>query len=150
VIVKSLPGSHRATFLRPIRESSWVPVATLIAYMETAKRLLAADDADFYASIGRYAGRQDREGRAVGVMLDDPETAAKLAQVLWRSFFDTGSLEVVEKHDRSALLRVHGFASHPTLCARIGGSLEGQFGARATETRCASRGNSYCEWRLEW
>jgi len=118
-----------------------------VAYMETARRILAPGDRLFYRNMGRFAGRQDREHRAFKVMLDDPEKAARLPATLWRTFFDVGRLEVVERGPEGVLLRVHDFPAERSLCERIVGSIEGQqdgLSARAEETACVLRGDPYC------
>src|SRR5262249_28184397 len=84
-VVDRLPSAMQAAFLAPIRESSWKPLELFVAYMEAAQALLAPQDADFYRELGRFAGRQEREGSNFKLMVADPPTAMRLAPLVWRS-----------------------------------------------------------------
>ena len=144
-VVAALPPERCGPFLGPLREASWKPVVDLVAYMETAQRLLAPDDGDFHRKMGRFAGRRDRETRAFGVMLADPRTSAKMAPTLWRAYFDKGRLEIADRGPVGATVRIHGFPTHRVLCQRIAGSLEGQqadFAAIAEEKACVLDGET--------
>jgi hypothetical protein len=154
-VLRALPAKNAATFRSDLREASWEPLADLLAYMEAAKALLAPRDAEFFRAMGRFAGRRDREERAFGFMLGDLETATRMARTLWRSVFDQGSLEVVERSAHAAVLRVRDFPTTAALCQRVAGSLEGQLSSAALdiavkERACVLDGAPYCEFGLTW
>jgi hypothetical protein len=154
-VLRALPHDLAAVFRLPVREASWEPLDALVAYIETAKRTFAPDDPDFYRRMGSYAGRSDREARAMGVMVRDLDTATKMAGVLWRSFFSEGRLEVAERTPGGAVLRILDFPAHRALCERIAGSLEGLLGGAAAKLSvakdsCLLDGDPCCEYRLEW
>jgi hypothetical protein len=152
-VVSALPAERRGPFLGSLREASWKPVADLIAYMETAHRLLAPDDGDCYRKMGRFAGRRDRETRAFGVMLADPKISAKMGPTLWRAFFDKGRIQIADRGPVGATVKILGFPTHRVLCQRIAGSLEGQqgqFAAIAEEKACVLDGAPHCEFRVTW
>jgi hypothetical protein len=152
-VMMELPAERCGPFLGSLREASWKPVVDLVAYMETAHRLLAPDDADFHRKMGRFAGRRDRETRAFGVMLSDPTTSAKMAPKLWRAYFDKGRLEISDRGPAGATVRIHNFPTQRVICQRIAGSLEGQqgnFAAVAEEKACVLDGDRHCEFRVTW
>ena len=105
-VVKALSEPHRATFLGPIREASWKPVEDLIAYLETAQRLLAPADPLFFRRVGRFSGQLERASQGFEVMVADPSTAMRMGPVVWRSFFDAGRLEVEILGPREGMARV--------------------------------------------
>lgn len=152
-VIEALPPDRRACWLEALRESSWLPVDELVLYMETAHALLAPDEPDFYRQIGLFGGTRDRETRGFGVMLHDWATASRMATVLWRSYFDSGRLEVLQAGEGGATLRVHDFPVHRSLCLRMIGSFEGQQArntVRASKTACVLDGDPFCEFRLSW
>jgi hypothetical protein len=142
-----------AVFTGPLHEGSWKPLPALVAYMEAAKRMFGAQDDLFYQRMGYFAGRHDREHRAFRVMMSDLDTATKMATILWRTFFDMGRLEVVDRDASSAVVRIIDFPAHRALCQRFVGSIEGQqsdLGAHAEEIGCVLLGAPCCEIRVSF
>src|SRR5439155_289943 len=77
------------------RETSWTPLEDLVAYMETAKAVLAPGDPTFYRKMGFYGGSHMR-ALWVGIAVSEPTKALRFCGTLWRTFFDAGWLEVIE------------------------------------------------------
>ena len=154
-ILKAIGPEDASALEASAREAGWFPLHPLLRYIEKAREMYAPGDADYFRSMGRFAGTADRESRAMGVMVSDLETATKMARVLWRQFFDEGRLEVVEQTAQGARLRILDFEAHPALCERIVGSLEGLLGGATPEVRvvqsaCALHGAAYCEYELSF
>ncbi|HLA77825.1 MAG TPA: hypothetical protein VJU18_09635 [Vicinamibacteria bacterium] len=154
-VVKALSEPHRATFLGPIREASWKPVEDLIAYLETAQRLLAPADPLFFRRVGRFSGQLERASQGFEVMVADPSTAMRMGPVVWRSFFDAGRLEVEILGPREGMARVFDFPASRALCDRRSGAWEGLLSTpglrvEVTETRCCLSGSDFCENRVLW
>ena len=138
-----------------VREAAWHPVAALVAYMETAQRLLAPTDPGFFGRMGADGARRDRERRAVSVMVGDVDTAVRLAAVLWRTYFQEGALDVLETDGQGVTLRIRDFPTRRALCQRVVGGMEALFGSaalgvRAVERACAALGAPHCEIRMSW
>jgi hypothetical protein len=145
------PESHTAVLamlpaqwagLNAVRENTWIPLGGLLAYMEQAKALLAW-------KMGFYGGRHVR-ALPIAIAVSEGAQAVRLGRVVWRTFFDTGEVEVVESRPEDAILRIHDFPSTASLCQRLLGSVEGvlSLGAmpvRAEERACTCRGDPYCE-----
>lgn len=156
-VLQALPERHWGTFLGPVREASWEPVADLVAYMEASRALLAPDDDAYYRKMGVFAGRLTRGTGFATLLGDAPESAATRAQMLWRAYYDEGRLEVLDKGERSLVARIHDFpAASRALCQRICGFWEGCFDAegqprtRVVERACSQDGAGYCEMLVSW
>lgn len=154
-VVAALPAACRAVFLAQVREAAWVPLDDFVAYMETARRLLAPDEPGFFRELGRFAGRLEREASNFGVMVVDPLTAIRMGPLVWRSFHDSGRLEVETLGPLEGLARLHGFPASRAMCDRRCGAWETltsteQLQAEATETRCQLGGHAFCETRVVW
>jgi hypothetical protein len=154
-VVARMAAEHRPTLLGPIREASWLPLDAFVAYLETARRLLAPEDDEFFRNLGRFAGRQEREGSGFKPMVIDPQTAMRLAPLTWRSFHDAGRLEIEVVSDREKLSRLYDFPASAALCERRCGAWEtlltsDELSAQVTETRCGRWGHPFCETHTVW
>ncbi len=146
-VLEMLPALRTA--LSAVRENSWTPLEDLVAYMETAKAVLAPGDPDFYRKMGFYGGSHVR-ALPVGIAVSEQMRALRLYGMLWRTFFDAGDLEVIEACPEGAILRIRDFPSAPSFCQRLIGSVEGILSLAATPVRveeraCTCRGDAYCE-----
>ena len=119
MVLQMLPASGTS-----VREGFWTPLEDLVAYMETAKAVLAPGDRDFYRKMGFYGGSHVR-ALPVGIALSEQMRALRLYRMLWRTFFDAGDLEVIEACPEGAILRIRDFPSAPSFCQRLIGSVEG-------------------------
>jgi hypothetical protein len=132
------------------RETAWRPVEDLVAYMSAARALVAPDDPGFYRELGRFAGLLDRRERGVGTLFTDVDVAARMAGVIWRTYFDAGRLEASPDGD-ALRLRIHDFPARRELCERIVGSLEGQWAELqplVAKSACRLDGAPCCEIRV--
>lgn len=154
-ILAALAPRHCGTFLGPLREASWKPLADLVAYAETGRNLLAPDDPAYYRKLGLFTGRVERQMGGFAPMVADPATAMRLAPVIWSSLFDAGRMEFVVKGEREGVARITGFKTSPELCETNRGAIEGLLGtermaASVTQTACAAEDSPYCELRVVW
>ncbi len=135
--------------LSEARETSWTPLEDLVAYMETAKAVLAPGDPTFYRKMGFYGGSHMR-ALWVGIAVSEPTKALRFCGTLWRTFFDAGWLEVIEACPAGVILRIHDLPSAAPFCQRFLGSVEGVLSlsaipVRVEERACTCRGDVYCE-----
>lgn len=154
-VVAALPPARQATFLAQLREASWEPLDDFVAYMEGAQRLLAPGDPAFFRELGRFAGRLEREASNFGVMVADPLTALRMGPTVWRSFHDSGRLEVKLLSPREAVATLFDFPASRALCGRRCGAWEtllstAELRAEASEPRCRLDGHPVCETRVAW
>jgi len=145
-VLRQLPGS--LVSLPDIGDRSWAPLDDLVACMKTAKAALAPADRLFYRSMGHYGGCHLRS-LWIGILFSEPMMALRCCKLLWRTFVDSGRLEVI-RCPGAATLRVHDLPVAAPFCERLLGSLEGIFRVAMTPMRvekraCTSRGDPYCE-----
>lgn len=154
-VLEALPAVPRATFAAPLRDAVWKPLDELVAYAGTARDLLAPEDDTFYSRLGFRSGSIERSQGGFLPMVADVPTAIRLAPVLWRSLYDTGSLSLRADGDCRAVARVSDFPTTRALCqancAALAGLLTSE--TRAVRTRqlaCVLDGASSCEWEVTW
>lgn len=154
LVLQALPVAARASLETELRDAAWKPLEHALAYMQAARELLAPDDGQFFREMGRSAGRAGRAS-GFGVMVSDPETAARMFTVLGRAIVDFGRVEVVEHGADGLRARFHGFPTVAALCERRLGAYEELLHAPGTvvtveETACTSAGSPYCELLVRW
>jgi hypothetical protein len=147
MVLQMLPGARSS--LSEACQTSWTPLEDLVAYMETAKAVLAPGDPAFYRKIGFYGGSHTR-ALWVGIAVSEPTRALRFCATLWQTFFDAGRLEVIEACPAGAILRIHDLPWAASFCQRFLGSLEGILSLSAIPVRvedraCICRGDVYCE-----
>jgi hypothetical protein len=148
-ILNALPAERAAPWGRKISWSSWLSLDDLLAYMETARRLLAGADPEFFRRMGREGALRYRS-RAIGMTLSDPELAADYGSALWHLLVDVGEMDVRPGAGDETLVRIRGFPAHPAFCQRILGAVEGilsvaQRPARVEKRACVLAGDACCE-----
>jgi hypothetical protein len=154
-VLAALSPADRAALRRAVRETAFMPLGPLVAYIEAARDLLAESDPGFLRAMGRYSGQRMRETQGFKVMVADPEAAVRMAPVTWKAFYDVGRADARMVAPREALVRLHDFPSRPSLCERSCGALEGLVStptlqATVAHTGCIARGEPWCEWRIVW
>jgi hypothetical protein len=147
-VIGELPPGARATCGGLVHDSDWYPLEHLVAFLQTAQRLLAPDDPTFFRRQGYYAGHKEKI-TYLGVMVATPELIAKTAPTIWRMFYDVGRLVALEH----GVGQIHDFPTTPELCQRFVGIWEGitstpEIPIVVTETRCRLRGDDCCEMTL--
>jgi len=137
-------------FRGSLPEGARVPLAAVVRYQKAAHTRLAPEDDGFHRDLGRFAAVHDSQGN-LAHMVSDRDTLVKMLRTLWRTFFDSGSLEVVEAGERSFAARAIDFEGDPVLCERIAGVAEAHFRTTDVEhTACVFRDAPACEWRVKW
>ncbi|HET7746454.1 MAG TPA: hypothetical protein VFM29_04080 [Vicinamibacteria bacterium] len=154
-VMAALPPGVAATLLTDLREAAWKPVDSLVAYMETARRLLAPHDPAFFRDLGRFAGQAHRSQTSFAAMVASPVLAMRMGPKFWSAMWDTGRLQVTIVGEREGIARIHDFQTTRSLCERTLGAWEGLLStdaldAHAEETACALRGDPGCEVHVTW
>jgi len=154
-VVAALPAPRHGTFVGAIREASWKPLEDFVAYMETAKSQLGPHEPDFYRRLGRFAGHLERARSNVGLMVVDPGTALRMGPLVWRSFHDSGRLEVEVLGPHEGIARVFDYPASRAMCERRCGAWEGllsseELPASVEETACMLDGHGCCETHVIW
>jgi hypothetical protein len=148
-VFRALPAEARKIFDGPIRDAGWYPVTSLQEYLVTARAVLDPLSSDFPRRQGRFAALSQKAG-PLGKMVSSPALRMRLASLVFRMYYDVGSLEVVGRTPEEARARIHDFPATPELCERFLGIWEGMATsptetAHAEEHACVRRGDAYCE-----
>jgi hypothetical protein len=150
-VLAGMPPESTPRFSTSLPDGARVPMEQLVAYMKTARALLAPDDGDFFREMGRFAGARDRDERAFSHMVADRATILRMMKVLWSTFYSEGTFEILESDEQSATGRAVGFTGDPVLCDRICGVAETQLRvARIEHVACVFRGDPACAWTVWW
>jgi hypothetical protein len=156
-VVGLLPAAQAAPFLsQTAREGSWEPIESVVAYLVTARTLLAPEDPAFWRAAGRWAGRAAGTDSFRALLGNDPLDSVRRAAFMWRHFYEDGRLDILSAAPGEIVMRLSGFRPpHRAWCERSLGFLEGCVEAlvsrpRAEERACALQGAAGCEFRLSW
>ena len=156
-VLKALGAARSPSFHGPLRDSAWKPLAELVDYLETARALLAPEDPGFFRAAGVDAGLETAQSGFRFLLGSDPLAAVRRAAFMWRFFYDSGKLEVVQIEERELVFRLLDLVPPSRAwCERIEGFLEGcltAVGLQAVEVRernCRLRGHVCCEMHVRW
>jgi uncharacterized protein (TIGR02265 family) len=172
-VVKSLRNAkERARALLPPRlhryleerilASNWYPAADHLELLRALAKILQENDPGLgdgaYRLIGAMGAQIDAANLYEQVLRRaDPEQALKRASVMWRIYFDSGSLEMKRTGPRAARGELRGLDLVTwELCATITGFVEAVAriaGGPQTvldKTACRARGDESCIWELSW
>jgi hypothetical protein len=154
-VLAALPEASRRRFGPRLRESAWLPLRDLATYSAAAQSLLAPNDPEFFRRLGRFVGTFYREHGGFAPMVAVRKTAIRLAPTLWRMLYDAGAMEIVQRGQEEAVIRILGMRTSKPLCETNCGAVEGAVGSasdplRVEETACVLDGSPWCEMRLVW
>ncbi|HKR62910.1 MAG TPA: hypothetical protein VJZ00_04195 [Thermoanaerobaculia bacterium] len=152
-----LPPEYADRFRKPILATETIPVHILNRFTEEAAKAKGEPLETFAHRAGREGASDAIKGiyRFFALVMTPPAILGK-AGAMWSSLYNRGDLQVVEQTDNSARIRISNFPSEPAMCARFGGWLErmaeltGVKDVQVQKNRCAAKGESCCEWKLQW
>lgn len=135
-----------------------VPLDDLFALWHAADEILRPEDPQWMERAGQFA--IDRAGRLEysGIVgKPSPEEFLNQRISLFRLFYRSGRMEIVQNEEGRAVLRLVDFGpSTPLFCARQTGGLQrtlelAQGGAPSVRhVRCEHEGDAFCEWEMVW
>lgn len=155
LVLRDLSVGRRATFVAQLREASWEPLADFLVWLEAAQKRFAPDDPGFGRRLGSFAGARERTRGGFGPMVATPAAAMRMGQVLWRTMYDVGKLDVERLGPLHCRVRINEFTCTPLLWQRTLGGFEGllstpELRAHARPLGCASEGAACCEMEISW
>ena len=157
VLLRSLPAEYANRFTSVILPTETVPIQILNQVTEQASKAKG----EALDSFGRRAGNAAASEAVKGIyrffvrVLTPPAVLSRASQ-MWSSLYSRGKLRVEDQTASSARLVLSDFPSEPAFCARFTGWVErmarmtGSDNIRIEHARCASRGGTYCEWKVTW
>jgi hypothetical protein len=137
---------------------SWYPFAYFTELLDAATALFGEGADAFAQREGASCAEYDLRGvyRAF-VRLTSPGFVIERSGKVWRQYYDSGELVVLEKADADVQFELRAFGSpHRGHCGTVLGwshraaELSGAAGVRSVHTTCRARGDRRCIFQLSW
>lgn len=156
-LFSSVPPEYAARFRTPVLATESVPIHMLNVVTEEAAKARGEAVEEFARRAGRSAAGDAVKGvyRFFALVLT-PAALLSKASSMWSTVYNRGQLKVSDQTDTSAKIRLENFPSEAAGCARITGWIErmaeltGAKDISVKQTQCSARGESCCEWQLNW
>ncbi len=140
------------------RPTDEAPLSLVYALWHAVDRVLSPTDPSWVERSGAHS-IESLGVQLYGGIVRKPTPLDFLTQriSLFRLFYHTGGMDVVEQEPGRAVLRLVGFEEGDRLfCRRQTGGLQralelaGGEEASVRHVRCALEGDAFCEWELAW
>lgn len=136
---------------------SWYPFADFAALLEAAETVFGGKG-DVARREGQYCAEWDLRGvYRVFIKLASPGFLVERAGKVWRQYYDSGDLVVLEPGPSSVVFELRDFASpHRAHCETVLGwsqraaELTGVGDVTASHPECRARGDAKCVFRIAW
>ena len=157
-VLSSLPDKDREILSKRVLVSSWYPFSSYLSLLTTADKMFGKGDFALCADMGRYSAESDL-GSVYMVFNKEanPHFIISRAAAIWKTYYDSGRMEIAEKGDKSVTLRILGFSSPARQhCLRVQGWMEmalrlsGGRNVRVFESKCRCAGGDCCEYKCGW
>lgn len=157
-VIAGLEAADRAVLSNKISSSNWYPFRLYARILTDMDNVLGSGDGILCHKCGRYDAEYDLNSLfKIFYKKGSPQFIISNAMFVWRTFFDSGRVEVEKPGDKTAYFRVHGADEYaPAVCREIEGWLEkttelsGGRNAFAKETKCRVHGDKFCEYVVKW
>ena len=157
-VFSTLPDPWRERLRGPILPTETVPVSVLNKMTVEA----ASAKGEPLEQFARRAGREGASDAVKGIyrffaLVLTPAALLSKASQMWSSLYNRGTLKVTSQSEHSAHLQLCDIRMEPAGCARMTGWIERMAEMTSTggvlkleKTKCCSKGDTCCEWQLEW
>lgn len=148
----------RATIETGIAKAKWYPLDQFVELITTIDRLFGKGDLALVDELASHSA--DANLTTIYRLFYKVGSAHWIlgrAVRLWGAHYDSGYLEVLTRGPKTAVLRMRGFeAPHPIHCRSVLGwakrsiELSGGTEVKATETKCRTKGDEFCQLEYAW
>ncbi len=157
VVFSALPPEYVTRFKSSILPTETIPVHMLNRFTEEAAKARGQPLEAFARRAGRAAAAEAVKGiyRFFALVLTPAALLSKGSQ-MWSSLYNRGQLKIDGQTSNSARISLIDFPSELSGCSRITGWIEqmaqltGVKDVQITQSKCFARGDSHCEWELNW
>jgi hypothetical protein len=148
----------RASIERGINKAQWYPLAQFVELITNIDRLFGKGDLALVEELARH-GAEANLTTIYRLFFKVGTTHWILGRAvrLWSAHYDSGYLEVLTRGPKTAVLRIRDFADpHPVHCQSVKGwaarsiELSGADALVATDVKCRSRGDEFCQFEYAW
>jgi hypothetical protein len=137
---------------------SWYPFAYFTELLDTAEALFSGGGDGFARREGASCAEYDLRGvYRVFVRLTSPAFVIERSGKVWRQYYDSGDLVVLETDDFRVRYELRDFGSpHRGHCGTVLGwseraaELSGATAVRGVHSICRARGDRRCVFEIEW
>lgn len=157
-VLEAMPSAARDAVGRATATDE-IDLAHVFQLWRTADEELRVTDPDWMERAGAHSITSKGVQLYGGIVRKQTPLAFLTQPVsLFRLFYHSGGMEVVEREDGRAVLRLLDFEPDPDalFCRRQTGGLRralelaGGGDAKARHVRCVTDGDAFCEWELTW
>lgn len=154
----NIPEPYRELlFKNKILATDLIPTNILNQLINEAAAIKKETVKDFARRVGRFSAGENLTGvyRSYARVLT-PSNILSNTPLLWGSISNTGTMAVEEINKNHGLIKLFDYPAEPAFCERIVGWAErvvemtNAKDVVVTHSKCRSRGESYCEWQLQW
>jgi hypothetical protein len=148
----------RAAIEGGIHKAQWYPFDQFIELIVTIDRLFGKGDLGLVRELARHGA--DANLTTIYRLFYKVGTTHWIlgrAVRLWSAHYDSGSLEVMTRGPKTAVLKIRGFETpHQVHCQSVLGwaqrsiELSGGKQVKSVETKCRTRGDEYCQLETSW
>jgi len=156
-LLRELPEEYRREFEAGILVSTWYPMALFLRFMQEAEKRHGTAEPDLVRRMGRASAEYGlKTVYKIFFKVGSPEFIIRRSARVFGSYYDTGSLKVLETSRGRALLELEGFEGAPQFCDRILGWMErtvelaGAKNLRPSHQLCIHRGDAVCRFEGIW
>ncbi len=157
-IVGRLERPDREVLGQAILPSSWYPMSAFLHFMQEARRELGPKDPELLRQMGRASCDYGMTTvYRVFFKLGSPEFVIGRASGVFSSYYDTGSVRIVERGPGLAIVELADFdGAGPEFCERLHGWMErilelaGARNVRSAHSSCVHRGGAVCRFEGRW
>jgi hypothetical protein len=156
-VMQRLPDDLRAR-IETVRPTDEIPFGLLLDVWRAADAVMRPLDADWMVEAGAHSIRSVGSDLYGGIIRKGtPADFLNQPVKLFRLYYHSGDMHIVEQQPGRAVLRMVGFDEPDALfCERQTGGLRiaielaGGRGAAVRHVRCANQGDAFCEWEATW
>jgi len=151
-------GAEERGRIQDVGATDEAPYPLVVALWRAADEVLGPTAPDWMERAGAWSIQSYGQQLYGGILRKaSPEEFLTQSVSLFRLYYHPGDMEVVERSEGHAVLRLVGFeAMDPLFCRRQTGGLTraieiaGGTAARVRHVRCELEGDAFCEWDLRW
>ena len=148
----------RANIERGISKATWYPFEQFIELITTIDRLFGKGDLSLVRELARHGA--DANLTTIYRLFYKVGTTHWIlgrAVRLWSAHYDSGTLEVLTRGPKTAVLKIRAFATpHKVHCMSVMGwaersiELSGGKTVKSEEPKCRTRGDDWCQLESSW
>lgn len=156
-VLKSLPPAQHAA-VTSVAATDEIPFRLLLDLWHAVDRVIGAQDPAWVERAGAHS-IESMGTQLYGGIVRKSSPSAFLNQPikLFRLYYHSGDMQIVEEAAGRAVIRLVGFDEPDALfCQRQTGGLRraielaGGAAPQVRHVRCAIEGDAFCEWEMRW